>query len=157
MKRLALAAIRGYQRFLSPLKGFSCAFRVATGADSCSSYGYRVIARFGVRRGVGLLERRLALCGHVHRRMPPRAVLTRLRRQQGFCDACDACDGPCDCIGAVLDVLSCGADVRDCWSPRKEQPGRTDHAQMDTIAARARAQQARRRRALRADGERTSE
>jgi putative component of membrane protein insertase Oxa1/YidC/SpoIIIJ protein YidD len=39
----ALAAIRGYQRFLSPLKGFSCALRVFTGDESCSAYGDRVI------------------------------------------------------------------------------------------------------------------
>jgi putative component of membrane protein insertase Oxa1/YidC/SpoIIIJ protein YidD len=30
-ERFALCAIRGYQRFLSPYKGFSCALRVATG------------------------------------------------------------------------------------------------------------------------------
>lgn len=51
---LALAAIRGYQRWLSPRKGFCCAFRAATGGDSCSRYGCRVIERFGLRCGLGL-------------------------------------------------------------------------------------------------------
>jgi putative component of membrane protein insertase Oxa1/YidC/SpoIIIJ protein YidD len=39
VKRLALAAIRGYQRWISPRKGFRCALRTATGGDSCSAYG----------------------------------------------------------------------------------------------------------------------
>jgi putative component of membrane protein insertase Oxa1/YidC/SpoIIIJ protein YidD len=40
---LALAAIRCYQRRISPHKGFSCALRVATGGAGCSAYGYAVI------------------------------------------------------------------------------------------------------------------
>ena len=54
---LALAAIRFYQRRISPHKGFSCALRVATGGASCSAYGYAVIARFGLARGLGLLQK----------------------------------------------------------------------------------------------------
>jgi putative component of membrane protein insertase Oxa1/YidC/SpoIIIJ protein YidD len=155
MKRLALAAIRGYQRFLSPLKGFSCAFRVATGADSCSAYGYRVIGRFGLRRGLGLLDRRLALCGHVHRRMrPARAAVPHhpwRRRQQGFCDL--PCDGPdCDLQGChcdacdVCDICDCGSNVRDWW--RRNRNGQMDgrSAQMDAAVVRVREQQARKRR-----------
>lgn len=94
---LALAAIRGYRRYLSPYKGFSCALAAGTGGASCSAYGYAVIARFGLKRGLGLLDRRLALCGHVYRRMAPPCpapVHPRRKYQQGFCDA--SCDGPCD-------------------------------------------------------------
>jgi putative component of membrane protein insertase Oxa1/YidC/SpoIIIJ protein YidD len=61
---LALAAIRFYQRHISPHKGFSCALRVATGGASCSAYGYAVIARFGLVRGLGLLQRRLLPMGY---------------------------------------------------------------------------------------------
>lgn len=166
MKKLALAAIRGYQRWLSPFKGFSCAFRVFTGTDSCSAYGYRVIERFGLRRGLGLLDRRLALCGHVHSRMrPPPAPPHPLRhRQQGFCDApCDAscdvaaCDlpgchlpsWPCDTVDGILEVLDCGSDVRDCWGWRRNRGLRADSVQMDAIAARVRERQERRERAMR--------
>jgi putative component of membrane protein insertase Oxa1/YidC/SpoIIIJ protein YidD len=121
MRALALAAIRGYQRFLSPLKGFSCAFRVFTGAESCSSYGYRVIERFGLRRGLGLLDRRLALCGHVHRSARPVVHHPLLHRQRGECDLpCDA--GCCDlhhaghCAG---DLFSSCSGCGDCsWGRR---------------------------------------
>ncbi|QNA88055.1 membrane protein insertion efficiency factor YidD [Massilia sp. Dwa41.01b] len=102
---LALSAIRGYQRFLSPHKGFSCAYRCATGQASCSAHGYRVIERFGVWWGVALLRRRLRLCGETHRRRPvvPNPVL---HHQRGVCDL------PCD--GACLPDLSCDLQDLSC-------------------------------------------
>jgi putative component of membrane protein insertase Oxa1/YidC/SpoIIIJ protein YidD len=94
---MALAAIRGYQRHLSPHKGFSCAYRCATGRDGCSGYGVRVIGRFGLLAGLVLLRRRLRLCGQTHRRRPvvPNPIL---HYQRGDCDV--PCDGDClDCAG----------------------------------------------------------
>ncbi len=35
---LAIAAITGYQRYLSPYKGFRCAHRVLHQGESCSQY-----------------------------------------------------------------------------------------------------------------------
>jgi uncharacterized protein len=164
---LALAAIRLYQRFISPYKGFSCALRVATGGASCSAYGHAVIARFGLRRGLGLLDRRLALCGHVHRQMPrPPAPVRhpRVQYQQGFCDApCDLpCDGPghchfpCDghhhCGGAarhlpceVVDVCDVcdGCDAWKRWRERRRRH-RQDTRDLDAAAERIRRQRARR-------------
>jgi len=99
MKHLLLAAIWLYRRLLSPYKGFDCATRVATGGESCSAYGRRVIARHGAGKGIGLLRRRLAGCGEAHRRTA--YANTLLRRQRGDCDVaecvCDSCDVPCDC------------------------------------------------------------
>lgn len=148
---LALAAIRFYQRHLSPHKGFSCALRVATGGASCSAYGHAVIARFGLKRGLGLLQRRLALCGHVHMRTYAAAPRhPRMKYQRGFCDA-PACDGPCDlpchghghCLTAdtALDVASCAGDVSDCGSSRKRRRRneRTrSNAELDAAAERIR-------------------
>ncbi len=158
---LALAAIRGYQRWLSPRKGFCCAFRAATGGESCSSYGYRVIERFGLGRGLGLLDRRLALCGHVHRRArpaaPPAPAPMMRYRQHGHCDVpCDSpgCDGPgchghglgkaCDCGSDALDILDCASDARDCGRSRRDEAARRNTAQMDAIARRVREQRQRR-------------
>jgi len=125
---LALAAIRFYQRRISPHKGFSCALRIATGGASCSAYGYAVIERFGLARGLGLLQRRLELCGHVHGRVRASAPLhPRLKYQRGFCDV-PACDGPCDlpcdghggCLSAdtAFDMASCGCDLCEWWPSR---------------------------------------
>ncbi len=131
MKRLALAAIAFYRRHLSRLKGFSCAFRVYTGRDSCSAYGQRVIARHGLVRGLMLLIRRMNACGEVHRQHHPstmRAMSARHRAQAGFCDL--SCDLPdLSCVGDGFDLLDCGcnlasfnaSDCRGCWSKRKDK------------------------------------
>jgi putative component of membrane protein insertase Oxa1/YidC/SpoIIIJ protein YidD len=60
----AITFISWYQRRLSPLKGFSCPRRRLHGHDSCSQYAKRVIARFGLSRGLRLLRRRFADCHH---------------------------------------------------------------------------------------------
>ena len=59
---MALAAIGVYQRYLSPYKGFCCAYRVHTGQASCSALGARVIRRFGVWPGLQLLKQRMRRC-----------------------------------------------------------------------------------------------
>lgn len=114
---LALCAIRGYQRHLSPHKGFRCAYRCATGRDGCSGYGYRVIGRFGLLAGLKLLRRRLRLCGETYRRrlVVPDPVL---RYQRGECDpGCDASclpDLPCNGRGVAEAgdcACNCGGDL----------------------------------------------
>jgi putative component of membrane protein insertase Oxa1/YidC/SpoIIIJ protein YidD len=153
--RIALAAIRAYQRWLSPHKGFCCALRAATGGESCSAYGYRVIERFGLRRGLGLLDRRLGLCSHVHRSMtPPRpARHPRFFKEQGHCDLpCDA-----DCLGdGACEIANCASDGWT-WNCGDSSTTRTDRdsARLDAAARRVRTQQQRKRR--RAQGEASSQ
>lgn len=150
---LALAAIGFYQRRISPHKGFSCALRVATGGASCSAYGYAVIERFGLARGLGLLQRRLELCGHVHRRAsasaPPHP---RLKYQRGFCDGL-ACDVPCElpchghggCMSAdtALDMADCLSNAGDCWSSRRRGERARTTGELDAAAERTRRREAR--------------
>lgn len=62
MKTFAIAAIDGYQRFISPYKGFSCAHRVRTGGASCSRFAKRAIARLGLVAGVLVTIRRFEAC-----------------------------------------------------------------------------------------------
>lgn len=156
--RLALAAIRGYQRWLSPRKGFSCALRSVTGGASCSAYGHTVIGRFGLVAGLGLLGRRLDLCGHVHgTRRPPRHPLHY--KQQGHCDL--SCDGPCelpctghhtaaadaaDCVFSSLGDCGCGNDCDSCRRLRRDSrpipaAGKGSSRHLDALAERVRRQQ----------------
>ncbi len=133
MKALALAAIRFYQRFLSPYKGFRCAYAAYTSDASCSALGDRAIRRFGVWDGLAVLDRRLARCGTAHRIAHP-ARPAPLQRQAGDCDI-GGCDGiGCDdlpsgkssanCVSSAaegaLDCLSCDCDWR-----RRRQAGNT--------------------------------
>jgi putative component of membrane protein insertase Oxa1/YidC/SpoIIIJ protein YidD len=59
---LACWLITGYQRHVSPRKGFRCAYRVLRGRDSCSQFAKRAIDRHGVVTGVRLLNRRFERC-----------------------------------------------------------------------------------------------
>jgi len=57
MKYTALALIRLYQRFISPLLPPSCRFE-----PSCSHYGYEAISRYGILRGGWLAVKRISRC-----------------------------------------------------------------------------------------------
>lgn len=99
----ALVAIKGYQRYLSPYKGFCCAYRVHSGKAGCSQFGYRAISRFGIFDGLAVLKKRLALCGQVYQQFAnqvsegARTALNKANRphykQRGDCDP--GCAGEC--------------------------------------------------------------
>ena len=59
---IAIAAIAGYQRFISPHKGFSCAHRVLYGCESCSQYFKNVIAEEGIFVAIANAKGRFQEC-----------------------------------------------------------------------------------------------
>lgn len=136
---LALRAISFYRRFISPYKGFRCAYAYHTGCASCSKLGFRAIRRHGVQVGLRLLFGRFDRCRDVYLRHVIERAATRgtlpegalmpmgpMRRQRGFCDAlaCVPCDAGCAsapfeaaCHGAsILDAVNCCGAV-PCPTP----------------------------------------
>jgi putative component of membrane protein insertase Oxa1/YidC/SpoIIIJ protein YidD len=130
--RWALRAIRAYQRHLSPRKGFSCALRASNGGRSCSSYGHRVIARCGLRKGLRLLRRRLDACGQQHR-----FGGGPLSYQQGDCDpGCDLSCDVADVASGACDVLgNCGSCDLGSWG-RSHKKLKVNDADFDALRAR---------------------
>jgi len=59
---LAVTAISGYQKFISPHKGFSCAHRVLYGCESCSQYFKQVIAEEGIITAIANAKGRFQEC-----------------------------------------------------------------------------------------------
>jgi uncharacterized protein len=57
MRRLLVALLRGYKRFLSPLLPPMCRFE-----PTCSIYMMQAIEKYGALRGVWLGIRRLSRC-----------------------------------------------------------------------------------------------
>ena len=58
----AVAAIGVYQRYVSPRKGYCCAWGAHTGKTTCSAWGRRVMGRYGLVRGWALLMRQFRRC-----------------------------------------------------------------------------------------------
>jgi putative component of membrane protein insertase Oxa1/YidC/SpoIIIJ protein YidD len=59
---LIQSLIMAYQRWLSPLKGFSCAHRILHGGSSCSGYALQVLESDGPLRLLPLMHRRFHDC-----------------------------------------------------------------------------------------------
>jgi putative membrane protein insertion efficiency factor len=57
MSRVAIALLRGYQRWISPLLGARCKYY-----PSCSEYAVQAIGRYGMLRGSVLAAWRLLRC-----------------------------------------------------------------------------------------------
>ncbi|GIK74758.1 MAG: putative membrane protein insertion efficiency factor [Chloroflexota bacterium] len=57
MRAIALAMIRFYQKFMSPMLGNNCRFY-----PSCSSYTYQAIEKYGVAKGSWMGFKRILRC-----------------------------------------------------------------------------------------------
>lgn len=129
LRAIAIASITGYQKHLSPHKGFSCAHRILYGGDSCSQYIKTAVAQRGLSGAIALSQHRFAACKQAHhilrsqvgatgqpRKKPkpssPNRVqdcaCTELTSEVG----CDACTDSLEC----LNLLDCcgGITCSDC-------------------------------------------
>lgn len=59
-----IIGIRFYQKFLSPIKGYSCAYATYTGSLSCSQYGLKAVEKKGVWIGYKLIKQRFKKCAY---------------------------------------------------------------------------------------------
>jgi len=55
-------AISVYKKYVSPFKGFRCAYRVLHGGNSCSTEIYELINKHGVLKGIPLAKVQLKRC-----------------------------------------------------------------------------------------------
>jgi putative component of membrane protein insertase Oxa1/YidC/SpoIIIJ protein YidD len=101
----AVAAIGAYRRYLSPRKGFCCAYRTVTGRRSCSAYALAIVQRVGAVALLQALPRQFARCKAAYAQWLSRSDTGAQRQQPGKderrrwwenCDCC-SCDLPCDC------------------------------------------------------------
>ncbi|OKH19343.1 membrane protein insertion efficiency factor YidD [[Limnothrix rosea] IAM M-220] len=116
-------AIWLYQKFLSPHKGFVCAYRKLYGDASCSEYFRRAIAHGGLADAIPLFQRRLFDCKQAKQQLlysslsyQMMANNKRRRKQRGldFCDCGDLdFDGTPDCLEGC-DCDFCDCDFCDC-------------------------------------------
>lgn len=132
LRRAACSSITGYQRYLSPYKGFRCAHRALHHDESCSAYAKRVISEQGISAALPAIRRRFAECREAYR-------LLKLADREGSYGPGDEGDaapnrpagdankpggithsaskprsndaGCCEATSAACDIMSCGLDV----------------------------------------------
>ncbi|MBD2542477.1 membrane protein insertion efficiency factor YidD [Planktothricoides raciborskii] len=95
-KKLA-SSIAVYQRYLSPLKGYSCAHRVLYGGESCSQYVKRMILERGLVDAVFYSRQRFQDCKSAY------FILTEKHRNIPL-----ACHGDC-CLSGPEHIGHCVA------------------------------------------------
>ncbi|MBL8850291.1 MAG: membrane protein insertion efficiency factor YidD, partial [Planctomycetaceae bacterium] len=80
---MAASAIRGYQRWVSPYKGYVCAHRQLHGGWSCSEFARRQILENGVWRALPGIANQFRECGEA-------AQYLRRRRREAMLAAAGA-------------------------------------------------------------------
>lgn len=61
-RSLSVKLIESYQKYISPKKGFSCAYRVLHVRESCSQYAKRQIREQGLINAMPLIRQRFQAC-----------------------------------------------------------------------------------------------
>ena len=84
--RSAVLCIEAYRRYVSPHKGYVCAYHAATGRSSCSRYAQQAIGRRGVWDGIALLRRRFERCALAAAAFAERTAKPEKEKFFGQCD-----------------------------------------------------------------------
>ncbi|PSB25868.1 membrane protein insertion efficiency factor YidD [Stenomitos frigidus] len=80
-RRMASTLIAGYQKQISPRKGFSCAYRVLHRSESCSQYTKRTILEGGLGQAFPLIQQRFQACKAANQVLKARLHKTKLHCQ----------------------------------------------------------------------------
>ncbi|MEQ1529821.1 MAG: membrane protein insertion efficiency factor YidD [Methylococcales bacterium] len=120
------SAIGFYQRYLSPYKGFCCAYRAHTGGHSCSAYARIINRRLGAFALLRAMPRQFARCRAAYEALTKDPARTKPRNRQNkksrWYDNCD-CSG-CNAIDCDVPInapckshhceLPCDLDIGAC-------------------------------------------
>jgi uncharacterized protein len=115
--QFADSAIGAYQRYISPYKGFCCAYRAHTGKRSCSAYGRAVVQKLGLLALIAALPAQFERCKLAYQNLLASCKNMKSqandRRKKKDADACDAVDLSCD-VGDAVSNMPCDAVPCDC-------------------------------------------
>ncbi|MDJ0591063.1 MAG: membrane protein insertion efficiency factor YidD [Pleurocapsa sp. MO_226.B13] len=108
-EKLILLLVRGYQLYISPHKGFSCAYRKLYNQQSCSDYFYNCISDRDLSTAAILLQQRLIDCQQAATILQTTANYRRQKptRKSQECGSC------WDWLDLSFLISDCG-DCNDC-------------------------------------------
>ncbi|MGB3238812.1 MAG: membrane protein insertion efficiency factor YidD [Geitlerinemataceae cyanobacterium] len=128
--RVTIGIVRGYQKYLSPHKGFSCAYRKLHGGASCSEYFRQTIDRYGFSHASFLFQQRLEACKMANFTLRSSVLEDENNRRRKNCNSsCNRsnCPNYCECgdcgIADCSDYGACDSnsngylDCGDCNTP----------------------------------------
>ena len=101
MRLLANFAIRFYQKFISPYKGFRCAHKAVHGGDSCSEAVRKIILAQGLFGGYGNIRQRFNDCSAAYQQLQERQRKDKRsckERRRDCREKADCLPDPGDCI-----------------------------------------------------------
>jgi putative component of membrane protein insertase Oxa1/YidC/SpoIIIJ protein YidD len=110
VKHLAILLIVFYQKFISPFKGFRCAYAVLRGGDSCSEAVKKIVRDKGLLGGYRDIRARFQACKEANE------TLIRNRQRRRGRNDCDECFD-CDCTDACRFKKSDACEGMSCDLP----------------------------------------
>ena len=112
LSRLALVGIAGYQRHLSPRKGYASAYRILHGGTGGSGFAKAAIAEQGLFAAISQIRARFAACRDAAKALHEDPE----RRDKWFNNFCVECGcGACDPVGGCQNAApdcDCAPDCR---------------------------------------------
>ncbi|WP_459992518.1 membrane protein insertion efficiency factor YidD [Methylosoma difficile] len=109
MRYAAAASISAYQKYLSPHKGFCCAYRHKTGRHSCSEFAKRIALRHGVIIMLRALPRQLARCKTAYQNLSLNAATVQKKQRRHNKDKSSALDclncDICNCLELPVQIF----------------------------------------------------
>jgi putative component of membrane protein insertase Oxa1/YidC/SpoIIIJ protein YidD len=112
-KQTGVALIRGYQKYLSPHKGFCCSHRVLYGGDSCSQYVKNMLIEQDLRSAISLSRQRFSACKTAKIILRAETLEEKRRREQNNSQWNCSCS-PEGCLNECIPGCDdCGGDP-DC-------------------------------------------
>lgn len=126
IRKIATTSISGYQKHISPRKGFSCAHRLLHGGESCSQYVKRMITKKGLVVAIRASRQRFEACREANQILRAKNYFSSSDENKGKrdkkakstqpertnCPQLLEC-GDCPMLEIPVDCLNCGSGL-DC-------------------------------------------
>lgn len=114
LNRLAKLSIRGYQRFISPHKGFCCAHAQLYQGHSCSQAVLQIVDTQGLWSGRQAIKQQFQACQQAYNVLQSRTKKRKNKTNQKAKKQSSKREEACDCGSDVLDSIEC-CSSKSCW------------------------------------------
>lgn len=92
INNLAIVVIEYYQKYISPHKGYCCAYSYYTGKPSCSEFTKQCIQKYGIIKTIPLFSKQIEKCKIVY------FAEYEKEKNKKEIDKCNEMAGVCACL-----------------------------------------------------------